>query len=186
MSVIARIECFIFNSPTLLIPTLLSILYIYINLSGFYNYYLFFCQFLLVIKKIEYGSYYLSIIYPTINTTTMTTTIDLLAQRVEILEKQIAALMAHNTTHSDKKSKKHNKSSKSDTSPDPPKKKQISGYILFGKAERDNVKALLEDQALPDTKVKSTDVMKRLGQLWKNLPDADRHEWNAKAKQLPP
>lgn len=144
---------------------------------------------LLVIKKIEYGSYYLSIIYPTINTTTMTTTIDLLAQRVEILEKQIAALMADNTTHPDKNSKKHKnhkKSSKSHTDEDPPKKKQISGYILFGKAERDNVKALLEAQALPDTKVKSTDVMKRLGQLWKDLPDADRHEWNAKAKQLPP
>ena len=125
-------------------------------------------------------------------TTTMTMNIDLLAQRVEILEKQIAALMAHNTTHptnSEKKSKKHKNhknSTNSDTHDNPPNKKRLSGYILFGKAERDNVKTLLETHALPDQKVKSTEVMKRLGQLWKDLPDADRDEWNAKAKQLPP
>lgn len=122
----------------------------------------------------------------------MSMTLELLAQRVEILEKQIAALMADNTTHPDKNSKKHKKDKKSsksksdsDIDNDPPKKKQISGYILFGKAERDNVKALLEAQALPDTKVKSTDVMKRLGQLWKDLDDDTRDQWNAKAKQLP-
>lgn len=119
----------------------------------------------------------------------MSITIDLLALRVEILEKQMAALMADNTTNYDKNSKNHkkkNKSTKSDTHNDPPKKKRLSGYILFGKAERDNVKTLLEAHALPDDKVKSTDVMKRLGQLWKDLPDTDRDEWNAKAKLLPP
>ena len=93
-------------------------------------------------------------------------TLELVAQRVEILEKQMAALMADKTTE--------------------PKKKRVSGYILFGKAERDNVKAQLEAAADADTKVKSTEVMKRLGELWKELPEPTRDEWNAKAKELVP
>ena len=121
-------------------------------------------------------------------------TLELVAQRVEILEKQMAALMADKTTFPTKKSKNHknhnkdklNNSSKSDTDDEAPKKKRVSGYILFGKAERDNVKALLEADAPTDAKVKSTEVMKRLGELWKDLPDATRHEWNAKAKLLTP
>ena len=116
----------------------------------------------------------------------MTMTLELVAQRVEILEKQMAALMADNTTDPTltKKSKKDKKHNKSDTDNDTPKKKRVSGYILFGKAERDNVKAELE--AATDTKVKSTEVMKRLGELWKALPDDTRDQWNAKAKEITP
>ena len=113
-------------------------------------------------------------------------TIELLSQRIEVLEKQVAALMADKTTESsksDKKSKKK-KSTKSDSDDDAPKKKRVSGYILFGKAERNNVKAELEASTEPDTKVKSTEVMKRLGELWKALPQDEREEWNTKAKEL--
>ena len=119
----------------------------------------------------------------------MSFTLELAAQRLEILEKQMAALMADYTTDPtkpDKKSKKDKKSTKSDCDDEPPKKKRVSGYILFGKAERDNVKAELEAAADADTKVKSTEVMKRLGELWKELPEATRDEWNAKAKELAP
>lgn len=129
----------------------------------------------------------------------MSITLELVAQRVEILEKQMAALMADKTTDptqtkkskKDKKEKKEKKSPKSDSDDDEaPKKKRVSGYILFGKAERDNVKAQLETAATlagdPHAKVKSTEVMKRLGELWKELPDATRDEWNAKAKELAP
>ncbi len=122
----------------------------------------------------------------------MSMTLELVAQRVEILEKQMAALMADKTTEPTvptKKSKKEKKekekkSTKSDSDDDQPKKKRVSGYILFGKAERDNVKAELEAAADADTKVKSTEVMKRLGELWKELPEPTRDEWNAKAKEL--
>ena len=120
----------------------------------------------------------------------MSMTLELLSQRVEILEKQVAALMADKTTEPDKKSKKEKKekkekkSTKSDSDDEPPKKKRVSGYILFGKAERDNVKTELEASAEPDTKVKSTEVMKRLGELWKALPEDEREEWNTKAKQM--
>ena len=123
-------------------------------------------------------------------------TLELVAQRVEILEKQMAALMADKTTDhtkpdkKSKKDKKDKKSTKSDSDDDAPKKKRVSGYILFGKAERDNVKAELETAATlagdPHAKVKSTEVMKRLGELWKELPDATRDHWNAKAKELTP
>ena len=125
----------------------------------------------------------------------MSMTLELVAQRVEILEKQMAALMADKTTEPtkpDKKSKKEKKekkeknSPKSDSDDEAPKKKRVSGYILFGKAERDNVKAELEAAADADSKVKSTEVMKRLGELWKELPEATRDEWNAKAKELAP
>lgn len=117
----------------------------------------------------------------------MSTTLELLAQRVEILEKQMAAFMADNTTQPTKPDKKSKKEKpKSDSDDDLPKKKRVSGYILFGKAQRDNVKAELEAAADPDTKVKSTEVMKRLGELWKDLPEATRDEWNTKAKELTP
>ena len=119
----------------------------------------------------------------------MSMTLELVAQRVEILEKQMAVLMADKTTDptltkKSKKDKKDKKSTKSDSDDEAPKKKRVSGYILFGKAERDNVKAELEAAADADTKVKSTEVMKRLGELWKELPEATRDEWNAKAKEL--
>ena len=119
----------------------------------------------------------------------MSITLDLLAQRVEILEKQMAALMATYDHHlPDKKHKKDKKlkTTYSDTDLHAPKKKRVSGYILFGKAERDNVKALLEANALPDSKVKSTEVMKRLGELWKALHQDTRDQWNAKAKEITP
>jgi hypothetical protein len=117
----------------------------------------------------------------------MSMTLELVAQRVEILEKQMAALMADKTTEPtkpDKKSKKEKKSPKSDSDDEAPKKKRVSGYILFQKAERPNIKAQLEAIADADTKVKSTEVMKRLGELWKELPEATRDDWNAKAKEL--
>ena len=114
----------------------------------------------------------------------MSNTTELLAQRLQLLEQQMADLMANNTTHPTKTHKNQKKEKNSPSDDDTPKKKRVSGYILFGKAERDNVKALLEADTHPDNKVKSTEVMKRLGQLWKDLPDATRDEWNAKAKQL--
>lgn len=115
----------------------------------------------------------------------MSTTLELVAQRVEILEKQMAALMNDNTTQPTKPDKKSKKEKpKSDSDDDLPKKKRVSGYILFGKDQRDNVKTELEAAANADTKVKSTEVMKRLGELWKDLPEATREQWNTKAKEL--
>ena len=110
-----------------------------------------------------------------------TTTIQLLAQRIEILEKQLAAIVDNQDklmeTKPDKKTKKNNSSSDNET----PKKKRISGYILFSNANRDDVKTHLMSG---DEKPKNTEVMKELASRWKDLSDDERGEWLTKAQQL--
>ena len=83
-------------------------------------------------------------------------TLELVTQRVEILEKKMTALMANNTTdhtNPDKKSKKEKKFTKSDSDDDAPNKKQVSSYIFFGKAKRDTIKGQLV-AFQPDSKIK--------------------------------
>ena len=107
-----------------------------------------------------------------------------LAQRVEVLEKQLALLLETKTTEDKqpKKPKKEKKPKKDDSSDDEkPKKKRVSGYILFSNATRDEVRDKLADG---DEKPKNTDIMKELARLWKELPDEEKESWNAKAKEL--
>ena len=108
-------------------------------------------------------------------------TLELLSQRVDVLEKQLAAFISDYTTDS-KTTKKSKKKNSTNELHDENKKKRVSGYILFGKAERENVKNLLHTNTNDGEKVKSTDVMKRLGKLWKELPEDQRTAWNEKAK----
>ena len=117
----------------------------------------------------------------------MSMTLELIAERVAVLEKQMAALMGDKALDvSDSKPKKEKKSKKpnNDSSDeDKPKKKRVSGYILFSKATRDEVKAdMIEKDS--DAKPKNTDIMCELAKLWKALSDEGRDEWNAKAKEL--
>ena len=119
----------------------------------------------------------------------MTMTLDIVTQRVEALEKQMAILMADKqpvkpTTKANNKTEKKLKNPKSDAD-EKPKTKRISGYILYSKATRDeardNLAADLDDE---DVKIKSTDIMKALGKMWKELSDEEREHWNAKATEL--
>tara|TARA_B100001057_G_scaffold496670_1_gene598715 strand:+ start:1253 stop:1642 length:390 start_codon:yes stop_codon:yes gene_type:complete len=82
-------------------------------------------------------------------------------------------------TNKQKKLKKQKKQ-KSDTDHDKPKK--VSGYILFSKANRENAIEALQGSGESDVKIKSTDVMKELGKMWKDLPEPQKEEWNTKAK----
>ena len=100
-------------------------------------------------------------------------TIEVLTLRVEVLEKQVALLMANNHPKPDKNNKKDKKTPKSDH--DPPKKKRVSGYILFANDYRPKLKA--EQNGL-----KSTDIMKKIALLWNNLDPKLKNEWNLKAK----
>ena len=111
-----------------------------------------------------------------------TVTIEMLVARVEVLEKQIASLTTTDQTpkKSIKKDKKNTKSDDSDAE-QPAKKTRVSGYILFGKAIRDDVKAELFTDG---EKVKSSLVMAELGKRWKALNDDERDAWNAKAQEL--
>ena len=114
----------------------------------------------------------------------MSTTIETLTQRVEVLEKQIALLLKDNQEHENpkktKKSKKNNVVDVTDGD-EKPKKKRVSGYILFSNASRDEVRDSLTTD---DEKPKNTDIMKQLAKMWKELSDDEKEAWNNKAKEL--
>jgi len=121
-------------------------------------------------------------------------TIEQLIQRIEILEKTVATVIADlvlagilsgNTdkpveTQKSKKPKKEKKSDSEDE--EKPKAKRTSGYILFSNATRDEVRTALQDGE--DEKPKNTEIMKELAKRWKELSDEDKEPWNAKAKEL--
>ena len=112
--------------------------------------------------------------------TKMTMTIELLAERVTVLEKQVAMLLANN-----KKMKcRKNKKSASGSDDDKPKKKRLSGYLLYINAHRDEAKSKLESKLKGDEKVKTTDVTKKLAEMWKAQKESVREEWNNKAKKM--
>ena len=114
----------------------------------------------------------------------MSITIEILAERISVLEKQMALLMSNKTLDiSDEKPKKLKKAKVDNNSDneDKPKKKRTSGYILYSNANRDEVKeALMEG----DEKPKNTDIMKKLAAQWKELSDDERDQWNNKAKEI--
>ena len=115
-------------------------------------------------------------------TITMAMTLEILSQRVEILEKQLALLLENKNEQVVEKKPKKSKKPKDDSSDDEkPKTKRVSGYILFSNATRDEVRDSLSKD---DEKPKNTDIMKELARLWKELSDEDKEPWNAKAKEL--
>ena len=114
--------------------------------------------------------------------TTMAMTIEILSQRVEALEKQLALLLENKAEEVVEKKPKKSKKPKDESSDDEkPKTKRVSGYILFSNATRDEVRDSLTKG---DEKPKNTDIMKELARLWKDLSDEDKEPWNTKAKEL--
>ena len=113
----------------------------------------------------------------------MPTTIEMLAQRVEVLEKQMATLLKtdiDNTKTDDKPKKTKTKTkTKKDDIDDKPKQKRVSGYLLFSKVTRDEVK----QELFGDDKPKNSEIMVELGKRWKALEDDEREEWNRQAKE---
>ena len=115
----------------------------------------------------------------------MSMTLEMVAERVAVLEKQKASLLANQGDEvvekpkAPKKAKKEKKDKDSDD--EKPKTKRISGYILYSKTNRDDVKAELTTD---DEKAKNTDIMCKLAANWKALSDEERAEWNAKAKEM--
>ena len=101
----------------------------------------------------------------------MANTIELLAVRIEVLEKQMAELnMTKANTNSNTKAKVKAKA----------KATRTSGYLMHNTACRAEVKARLEADG--GEKIKATDVTKELAVMWKALSDQQRKEWNDKAK----
>lgn len=113
----------------------------------------------------------------------MTITIEILAERVAVLEKQIALLLSEKAVDvsESKETKPTKKPKKVKDDDDKPKKKRTSGYILYSNTHRDEVK---ESLTQGDEKPKNTDIMKKLAENWKLLSDEHRENWNTKAKEL--
>lgn len=93
--------------------------------------------------------------------------IETLTKRLDALEQQIA-LLSNTETKTSLKTPKADK----------PKKKP-SGYNLFCKEMRNTAKTALQNDSTGE--FKPTDIMKRLGSMWKDLTDDQRLEWNSKA-----
>tara|TARA_B100001093_G_scaffold507984_1_gene569380 strand:- start:763 stop:1101 length:339 start_codon:yes stop_codon:yes gene_type:complete len=108
-------------------------------------------------------------------------TIEIVVQRIETLEKQMAELLA-DKKKTQKKEKKAKKMSKEDD--ESPKKKKKSGYILFtvDVNVRDTAKQKLSKESDSDEQPKSTLVMKEIGAMWKALSQNEKDTWNEKAK----
>ena len=111
----------------------------------------------------------------------MSVTIEVLAQRIETLEKQMADLLS-DKKKAEKKEKKEKKKSKDTDDDEPKKKKAPSGYLLFSKATRQEAKESSLKIAMRSPK--STEIMKKLGAMWKELDEDERESWNEKAKEL--
>ena len=128
----------------------------------------------------------------------MSTTIDMLAMRVETLEKQLALILKEQVKtkkepkepKEPKEAKEHKKEAKktkkstedpsSDEEEKPKKKRGTNGYILFSNANRDDVKAQLQ---VGDEKPKNTEIMKQLAQMWQTISADEKAVWTAKAKE---
>ena len=105
--------------------------------------------------------------------------VKMLTERVELLEKQLAAITKNDDSNNTKTSKKG--SSKKD-SPKKERVKSTTGYIQYSNACRDEVREYLASQS--DEKPKNTEIMKQLASKWKELSDDDKVVWNDKAKEL--
>ena len=115
----------------------------------------------------------------------MSMTLELVTQRVEVLEKQMAMLLADkNVDVSDdkpKKAKKAKKEKKADSDDEKPKKKRISGYILSPMLRVMKSRMLL---TVDGEKPKNPDVMRKLAKMWKALNEDEQSVWNGKAKEI--
>ena len=126
----------------------------------------------------------------------MTMTIETIAEQIKALTEQVAKLDAivnktttetttTTTTTTEKKEKKPKKEKKEKpASSDDDKSKKVSGYILFSKANREDAIETLQAAVEGDAKIKSTDVMKELGRMWKELDTPEKEDWNIKAKSM--
>ena len=115
----------------------------------------------------------------------MSMTLEIVANRIAELEKQMAVVLAKldektEATASEAKPKKEKKEKspkkeKPEKEDKPKTKRGMTGYLLFSKENRAAVKEELGD-------VKPTEVVTEVAKRWKALTDEEREEWNKTAK----
>ncbi len=106
----------------------------------------------------------------------MSMTLEMVAARVAILEKQMADLM------SEEKPKKETKKEKKEKTDEPKKKRGVSGYLVFAKEMRETAKENLVKAG--NETVKPTEVLTEVAKMWRELDDEGKQEWNDKAKAV--
>ena len=111
----------------------------------------------------------------------MSMTLEIVANRIAELEKQMTAVLEkldEKVVEKPKKEKKEKspKKEKAEKEEKPKKKRGMTGYLLFSKENRAAVKEELGE-------VKPTEVVTEVAKRWKALTDEEREEWNTRAKE---
>jgi len=114
----------------------------------------------------------------------MSMTLEIVSQRIAELEKQMAAVLVKiDFDGKDDKKPKKEKKEKKEKSPkgekadgEPKKKRGMTGYLLFSKEKRPEVKEELGE-------VKPTEVVTEVAKRWKALTEEERAAWNERAKE---
>ena len=108
-------------------------------------------------------------------------TLELVAQRVALLETQMALLMEKVGVDAPAQPAKKGKKAKVAKEDGEPKKKRApTGYLMYASEMRPEVKAALIEDG--NETPKPTEVITEVAKRWKAMDDAGRDEWNAKAK----
>ena len=111
-------------------------------------------------------------------------TLEIVANRIAELEKQMTAVLAKLEEKAEKvekeekpkKAKKEKSPKKEKADGEPKKKRGMTGYLLFSKENRAAVKEELGE-------VKPTEVVTEVAKRWKALTDEERAAWNERAKE---
>ena len=107
-------------------------------------------------------------------------TLELMVERIVELERQLADVMKR-LDEPTTKSAKINKTPKKSSNKEKPdgeykKRRVVTGYLLFAREKRPEVKEELGD-------VKPTEVISEVAKRWKALTDDERNTWNTRAKE---
>lgn len=100
-------------------------------------------------------------------------------EKILMLEKQLADVLKRldllNVVE-EKKENKEKKEKKEKPETADKKKRAMTGYLLFSKEKRSEVKEELGD-------VKPTEVVTEVAKRWKALTSEEQEEWNVRAKE---
>ena len=88
---------------------------------------------------------------------------------------------AKKTKDDEKLAKKAAKEAKDAAKADKPKR-ATTGYLVYSKEMREQVKAALTAKLEGDAKLKPQEIVKELGNMWKSLTADQQLLWNTKAK----
>ena len=104
----------------------------------------------------------------------MSMTLEIVAARIQQLETQMDRVLEL-LEEKETKGKGANKPKGEKPKAEKPKRQGTTGYILYSKTNRADVKAEMEG-------AKPTEVVTELAKRWKALSEEEREEWNTRAK----